>query len=147
MPSPVEPPAPTGDGREREHVLIVDDDPSVLWLTRRILAEAGFRTTSASDGLDALEKVQQRPRAFHAVVSDIVMPKLDGVGLLRRLSRVRPSLPVVLMSGYAPPELRARGFDAPCAVLPKPYDPDALVEVVRACIDGWSPPAESAPGK
>lgn len=142
MASPADPRAPTGAERDREHVLIVDDDPKVLLLTGRILAEAGFQTTSASDGLDALEKVRQRPKAFDAVVSDIVMPKLDGVALLGHLSRLRPSLPVVLMSGYAPPELRERGLDAPCAVLPKPCDPDALVEAVRACIEDWSPPGK-----
>ncbi len=135
-----------GEEPDREHVLIVDDDPRVLWLTQRILTEAGFQTTSASDGLDALERVRQRPQAFDAVVSDIVMPKLDGVALLGRLSRLRPSLPVLLMSGYAPPDLQTRGLDAPCAVLPKPYDPDALVEAVRGCIDGWSPPARPGPG-
>ena len=140
MPSPGGPPAPTGEERAREHVLIVDDDPSVLGFTSRILADAGFRTTAASDGLDALEKVRQRPKDFDAVVSDIVMPKLDGVALLGHLSRLRPSLPVVLMSGYASPELRARGLNTPCAVLPKPCDPDALVEAVRECIEGWTPP-------
>ena len=86
--------------------------------------------------------MRQRPKAFDAVVSDIVMPKLDGVALLGHLSRLRPSLPVVLMSGYAPPELRERGLDAPCAVLPKPCDPDALVEAVRGCIEDWSPPGK-----
>jgi two-component system, cell cycle sensor histidine kinase and response regulator CckA len=137
MPSPA-------DG---EHVLIVDDDPGVLWFTVRILAGAGFRTTSASDGLAALDMVRQRPRAFDAVVSDIVMPKLDGVALLRHLSHLRPSLPVVLMSGYAPPELHERGVEAPCAVLPKPCDPDALVDAVRECIDGWSPPSRPGSGQ
>jgi len=144
MAFPADPLPPTGEERDREHVLIVDDDPRVLSLTGRVLAEAGFQTTAASDGMDALEKVRQHPKDFDAVVSDIVMPKLDGVGLLRHLSRLRPSLPVVLMSGYAPPDLRARGLEAPCAVLPKPCDPDALVGAVRECIDGWSPPGPPA---
>jgi CheY-like chemotaxis protein len=139
MASPADSLAPQGRERGREHVLIVDDDPRVLWFTRRILADAGFETTAAPDGADALDLVRQRPKAFDAVVSDIVMPKLDGVALLRHLSRLRPSLPVVLMSGYAPPELHERGLEAPCAVLPKPCDPDALVEAVRECIDGRSP--------
>jgi two-component system cell cycle sensor histidine kinase/response regulator CckA len=136
---PADPLAPMGGERDREHVLIVDDDPRVLGFTRRVLADAGFQTTEALDGMDALEMIRQRPKEFDAVVSDIVMPKLDGVALLGHLSRLRPSLPVVLMSGYAPPELRERGLDAPCAVLPKPCAPDALVEAVRGCIDGWTP--------
>ena len=68
------------------------------------------------------------------VVSDIVMPKLNGVQLLRQLSIPHPELPVILMSGYAGPELAERGIQAPCSVLAKPFRPDQLVAEVRRCI-------------
>ena len=101
-----------------------------------MLAEAGFTTTLAADGREALAAVQNDPRGFDAVVSDVVMPGLDGIALLKRLADVRPSLPVLLISGYTPPELDRLGILPPCAVLPKPFEADKLVQAVRACIDG-----------
>jgi DNA-binding NtrC family response regulator len=64
------------------------------------------------------------------------MPGLDGVALLKCLADVRPGLPVLLMSGYTPPDLARLGIVPPCAVLPKPFEADKLVQAVRACIDG-----------
>ena len=130
-----------GDDAAPAHVLVVDDDPNVLALMSRILDEAGYVTTRASDGLDALRRIEEQPRAFNAVVSDILMPKLDGVELQARLTRLRPSLPVVLLSGYSPPDLHHRGIEPPCAVLPKPVPPETLVAIVRDCIAGRRPSA------
>jgi DNA-binding NarL/FixJ family response regulator len=68
-----------------------------------------------------------------------MMPRLNGVELRARLTHVRPSLPVVLLSGYPPPDLQSRGIEAPCAVLPKPVLPETLVAIVRDCIAGQRP--------
>jgi CheY-like chemotaxis protein len=128
-----------GDDTATEHVLVVDDDPTVLAMMSRILDEAGYVTTRASNGLDALQRIQDQPGAFNAVVSDILMPKLDGVALRERITRLRPSLPVVLLSGYSPPDLQGRGIEPPCAVVPKPVPPERLVAIVRDCIAGRRP--------
>ena len=129
-----------GYAHDPEHVLVVDDDPNVLAILGRILDDAGYRTTRAANGAEALQKVQQEPKAFDAVVSDIVMPKLDGVGLREQLANVRPSLPVVLLSAYPPPDLPTRGLrPPPCAMLLKPVPPDTLVKAVRECIAGRTP--------
>lgn len=121
-----------------ERVLVVDDDPNVLAMESRVLKDAGFQVIPASDGLEALNKVLEQPKAFNAVVSDVVMPNMDGIGLRDRLARVRPSLPVVLLSAYNPTDLRSRGIEAPCAFLSKPVSPDTLVAAVRDCIAGSS---------
>jgi len=121
---------------EREVVLVVDDESTVRRFARRVLVEHGFQVHEAADGAEALELIQATFDRLDVVVSDIVMPKLNGVELLRRLAMVRPQLPVILMSGYAGPQLAERGIDAPCSILAKPFSADALIAEVRRCIRG-----------
>jgi DNA-binding NtrC family response regulator len=123
--------SPTG---EREIVLVVDDEPTVRRFARRVLIEDGFEVIEAANGAEALDLVHGSTDRPAVVVSDIVMPKLNGVQLLQRLSITHPDLPVILMSGYAGPELAERGIQAPCSVLAKPFKPEALVAEVRRCI-------------
>ena len=126
----------TGPTAEREIVLVVDDEPTVRRLARRVLLEDGFEVIEAADGAEALELVDGSGAPLRVVVSDIVMPKLNGVQLLQRLSITHPELPVILMSGYAGPELAQRGIQAPCSLLVKPFKPEELVAEVRRCIRG-----------
>ena len=119
---------------EREVVLVVDDEPTVRRFARRVLAEHGFEVHEAANGAEALDLVQGIDDRLAVVVSDIVMPKLNGVELMRRLSMVRPQLPVILMSGYAGAELAQRGIEAPCSILAKPFSAETLVAEVRRCI-------------
>jgi len=88
----------------------------------------------AGDGQQALDFLEGRAGAVDVVVSDIVMPRLNGVELLETLSRAHPDLPVILMSGYGPAELAQRGIAAPCALLGKPFPPEKLVAEVQRCI-------------
>jgi DNA-binding NtrC family response regulator len=69
-----------------------------------------------------------------AVVSDIVMPRMNGVELLQSLSLEHPRLPVILMSGYDMNQLSRLGIVSPCGVLSKPFPPDQLLAEVRRCI-------------
>lgn len=116
-------------------ILVVDDEPSVRRFTVRVLEEEGYSVVEAGDGEEALELIRKRPGDFAVVVSDIVMPRLTGVDLLQAIARLRPSLPCLLMSGYAADALTARGIAAPCGVLRKPFPAERLVEEVRRCIE------------
>jgi CheY-like chemotaxis protein len=115
-------------------VLVVDDEPTLRRIAVRILLDEGYLVHEAADGLEALDLIERSQVSPDAVVSDIVMPRLDGVELLRRLSLIRPDLPVVLMSGYGFEELAQRGIQAPCGVLAKPFPPERLVAEVRRCL-------------
>ena len=126
----------TGPTAEREIVLVVDDEPTVRRLARRVLLEDGFEVIEAADGAEALDLVDASADPLRVVVSDIVMPKLNGVQLLQRLSITHPVLPVILMSGYAGPQLAERGIQAPCGVLAKPFGAEQLIAEVRRCIRG-----------
>ena len=117
------------------HILVVDDEPLVRRFASRVLGEAGYTVATAGDGAEALELVRALSDPVRVVVSDIVMPRLNGVQLLEALSRSHPDLPVILMSGYAPMQLAERGIAAPCSVLGKPFPPELLLAEVRRCID------------
>jgi two-component system cell cycle sensor histidine kinase/response regulator CckA len=121
---------------EREVVLVVDDESTVRRFARRVLVEHGYDVHEAGDGSEALDVVRGLYDRLDVVVSDIVMPRLNGVELLRQLAMVRPELPVILMSGYAGPQLAHRGIEAPCSILAKPFSAETLVAEVRRCIRG-----------
>jgi CheY-like chemotaxis protein len=123
----------------QERILVVDDEPLVRRLACRVLEDAGYRIAAAADGLEALQVVRERSAKFHAVVSDIVMPRLNGVELLQALSVTHPELPIILMSGYATEQLADQGIAAPCSVLSKPFAPERLLAEVRRCLDRSSP--------
>ena len=88
----------------------------------------------ASDGAEALNLVQAEGASVEVVVSDIVMPRLNGVELMQALSVSHPGLPVILMSGYATAALSELGIAAPCSILTKPFPADRLLAEVQRCI-------------
>jgi CheY-like chemotaxis protein len=118
------------------HVLVVDDEPAVRRFAARVLEGQGYQVSTAKDGVEALRLVGTAPRPLGLVVTDVIMPRLDGVELLRTLAASHPALPIILMSGYATAHLADVGVAAPCAVLVKPFSVEALVEEVRRCLDG-----------
>jgi hypothetical protein len=88
---------PLGEG---EQVLLVEDEPSLATMNARRLAELGYRVTAETDAARALETVRARPEAFDLVISDYLMPQLLGVDLAREIHSLRPSLPIVLLTGF-----------------------------------------------
>jgi two-component system cell cycle sensor histidine kinase/response regulator CckA len=94
----------------------------------------GYQVHTAKDGVEALQVVGSLERRLGLILTDVVMPRLDGVALLRALSASHPALPVILMSGYATGHLVKLGLAAPCAVLGKPFSVESLVGEVRRCL-------------
>jgi len=112
---------------------LVDDESTVRRFAARVLEREGYGVVEARDGAEALELIQQGGILVEVVVSDIVMPRLNGVELMQALSTSHPHLPVILMSGHAPSALTELGIAAPCAILPKPFPSERLLEEVRRC--------------
>jgi len=117
-----------------ESVLVVDDEPTVRRFVSRVLREAGYGVNEAADGADALSLIRSGSVDPAAVVSDIVMPRINGVELLQYLSLERPRLPVILMSGFGTDQLTRRGIVSPCGVLAKPFSPELLLAELRRCL-------------
>ncbi len=127
--------SPVISGRGGVSVLVVDDEGAVRRFAMRVLEREGYRVLEAADGAEALELLKERGISVEVVVSDIVMPRLNGVELVQALSVAHPGLPVILMSGYAPAALAEMGISSPCAVIPKPFPAERLLEEVRRCIE------------
>src|SRR6185437_2450996 len=86
--------------KSRRLILIVDDDDDVRDSVAGILEVAGYRVIGASDGTAALDILSRR-RGIGLVLTDIRMPRMDGLELARRVAAARPSLKVLFMTGYA----------------------------------------------
>ena len=115
-------------------VLVVDDEKAVRRFAARVLEREGFSVLEAEHGAEALDLLVTYAATVELVVSDIVMPHVNGVELMQRLATAYPDLPVILMSGYATAALADLGIAAPCSVIPKPFPSDRLLEEVRRCL-------------
>jgi CheY-like chemotaxis protein/two-component sensor histidine kinase len=116
-------------------VLVVDDEEPVLDVAQEVLKRAGFDVMAASGGLKAVEIFRARSAEIDVVVLDLIMPDLDGAETFKQLRRIRPDVPVVLMTGYAE-EKAVEYFSARdvSAFIRKPYEPKTFVETVRASL-------------
>ncbi|MDP6580985.1 MAG: EAL domain-containing protein [Vicinamibacterales bacterium] len=111
-------------------VLLVDDDESVLGLYARHLQRAGFEVEALSNGLDALGLLGER--CFDVIVSDIKMPGVDGLRLLRTVRRRDLDVPVVLVTGAPEVETAAQAVEyGAVKYLTKPFEPEVLVSAVE----------------
>ena len=121
---------PTTDGPVE--ILLVEDDRAVRMVLRRALVGGGFRVTEAVDAMAALPLIDDPTVVIDVLVSDVMMPGMDGTALVAHARASRPGLPVVLMSGYAEAPLRAAAADPATAFLAKPFAATALLDAVRA---------------
>ncbi len=119
----------------RPRVLLVDDEKSIRVTLGALLGQAGFDVVPARDGREALRMIEER--APDVVVTDIVMPEEDGLGLIRQLHTRFPEIPFVVMSGATFANnfhlSMAKAFGA-ASVLRKPFDSNELVEVLRRIV-------------
>ncbi len=85
---------------EREHVLYVDDEESLVLLASRLLKRLGYSVTGHTDPLAAIKEFRSRPQDFDVVVTDLAMPRMSGFDLAREMRAARPDLPIIMTSGY-----------------------------------------------
>jgi len=110
----------------------VEDETSVRELVRSVLREKGYRVLEASRGGEALELSELYAGRIDLLVTDVVMPQMNGRELARRLVTSRPQTKVLYISGYADNAVwYPGGADAGGAFLQKPFSPDALARKVR----------------
>lgn len=120
-----------------ETVLLVEDDVSVRELHRMILEEAGYTVIEAVDGEDALAKFKEEGETAEILVTDVIMPKVDGKSLYQEIAKVRPGMKVLFMSGYTRDIIIKRGIlDNGINFLSKPVTSADLLAKIRDMLDG-----------
>jgi signal transduction histidine kinase len=129
-------PATTGLALGNETVLLVEDDPRVRRLTRRMLEDLGYEVLEAEDGVRALALAQDYTEALPLMVTDVIMPALGGGELVERMNAIHPETRVVFVSGYPDDALGQHGVLPPgAAFLPKPFTQEELAQKLRDVLD------------
>jgi signal transduction histidine kinase/CheY-like chemotaxis protein len=118
-----------------ETVLLVEDEDAVRALAREVLRRNGYIVLEARHGLDALRVAERHPDVIHLLVTDVVMPHLNGRELADRLAEVRPAMKVLFMSGYTDHAAMHRHLTPGAAFLQKPFTPATFARKVRSMLD------------
>jgi two-component system cell cycle sensor histidine kinase/response regulator CckA len=121
-----------------ETVLVVEDEDMVRTVAERALSRHGYTVLTASHGEEALEILGQGTQ-IDLLISDVVMPTMDGPTLVRHAREQFPNLPILFMSGYAEEQLRKSIHIDQVAFLPKPFSVKQLAEAARDALAGTKP--------
>jgi DNA-binding NtrC family response regulator len=132
-------------GSSRKRVLLADDEAPLRLLIKAFLAAAQIDVIEANDGVEALEIIRTGVGAFDLLITDIRMPRMDGVELARTVSAAVPQMPVLFISGFAPaPLYPVQGGAAAWDFLAKPFTREVLVERVSRLLEASSTRTQSA---
>ena len=127
-------PMPLGGG---EHILFIDDEPSLVECGQRMLHRLGYRVTAVHSAGAALDLIRGGAHDFDCILTDLDMPETTGIALARQCRELLPDTPILLMSGYrgvtSPDLLRSHGIHD---LILKPFTPHTLAEAVRRAITG-----------
>jgi two-component system, cell cycle sensor histidine kinase and response regulator CckA len=130
------------DDGSGETILLVDDDVDLRSLTQLALEQAGYRVVAAEDGAEALRIAREYPGPIHLLVTDLVMPGMDGAELGRQIGSLRLGIPVLYVTAFAVAQLAHQAIvlrrivlDPGVPILAKPFGFEALEKSVREVLD------------
>jgi CheY-like chemotaxis protein len=119
-----------------ETILLVEDEPQVRAVARRVLERAGYQVLEAANGAEAIEVSRALPGDIHLVLTDVVMPGQTGPELVHQLRDGRPGIRAVLTSGYPGEAIASRGVaSGELVVIVKPFTAEGLTRAVRSVLD------------
>jgi DNA-binding response OmpR family regulator len=141
-PIPIQTAAADSSEPVRETILLVEDENTLRHLTRQYLTNQGYTVLDANNGVAAMQLSATHPGHIHLLLTDVIMPGMNGRELAQRISSVRPQTRVLFMSGYTENAIGHNGvLDAGVNLLQKPFTLPALKAKVREVID-TTPPQE-----
>ncbi len=116
-----------------EHILLVDDEPSVISMGKEVLQRLGYRVSAECGSEDALVLFGKDPDRFDLVITDLTMPKMTGKELARQLRSVRPDIPIILCTGFSElvSEEQAKDGGLFSALITKPVSAGTMAAVIR----------------
>ncbi|MGZ5926724.1 MAG: response regulator [Rhizomicrobium sp.] len=124
----------------QDTILLVEDEEAVRSFAARALRMRGYNVLEASGGEEALEIVKAGAQEIHLVITDVVMPNMDGPTMVRHVKALKPGLPVIFMSGYAEEAFRRNDENASdLHFLPKPFGLKQLAAKVKEVLSGAAP--------
>ena len=122
---------------DKKRVLVIDDEQIVLDSVHKILTSYGYDVSTTSTASIGVRRATNEP--FHIVLTDIRMPDMDGLTVLRDIKRVKPTLPVLIITGYATVDSAIQSMKLGAVnYIEKPFTPEELVRAVVAAMDGSS---------
>jgi len=126
-----------GAGGGSETILVTEDEPDILAACGAVLGKLGYEVLLASTPDEAIRLARSHEGAVDLLLSDVVMPGMDGHQLAEKLQQFRPGIPCIYMSGYTADAIGHDGvLDEGLTFLPKPFTNQQLAKVVRATLDG-----------
>src|SRR3984885_13182311 len=129
----------------RETILLVEDEPNLRYLARQYLEKQGYRVIEAADGAVAVQIAVAHEGVIHLLLTDVIMPGMNGRELAQRISEIRPNVKILYMSGYTENVIGQNGtLDAGVRLLQKPFNLRDLKSVVREVLDTTPTPQEVA---
>jgi len=121
-------------GHAKHHVLHIEDDPEVAGAIGQLLESNGYEVTHAADGLSGLIAFNQNPDQWFVVLIDLNLPHVSGNALLKEMHRMRPNLPLIVLTG-AEPGTSLEVYEQGAVILwHKPVSPKEILENLKALI-------------
>jgi CheY-like chemotaxis protein len=133
---------PPSEHSGTETLLIVENEPAIRNLLQMALRRNGYTVLAAESAREALEIVRGHAGAIDLLITDVVMPDMNGPELVRELATIRPDTRALFMSGYLDDALGEHGvLPSHANFIQKPFSPRVIAQKVRDILDGASPPA------
>jgi len=123
---------PTGT----EKVLVVDDEERSVSIMKVVLERLGYNVTAMTSSLKALELFKEDPHRYDLLLTDLIMPQLDGDTLVSEIIEIRPDMPIIITSGFTDTIVNDNFKQiSNKAFIPKPFQPQELAKTVRQVLD------------
>lgn len=121
---------PSQTGRDMKKILVVDDEESVRIILKQMLEQGGYSAEVASDGAEALDKL--KADNYHMIITDINMPGMDGVELLKKSKELFPKLPVIFVTGFGKDKIILQAMKLGLSnYIEKPFKMDDVLKIVK----------------
>ena len=124
------------EGTGTETLLLVENEPAVRNLLQMALRRKGYTVLAAESGRAALDLVRSHAGTIDLLITDVVMPDMNGPELVSRFVTIRPETQTLFMSGYMDDAFSDHGISADINFIQKPFSPRAIAQKVREILDG-----------